>query len=75
MPKIEVYYSSATGDRIVKSNQTSLRYLLEGKKLEFKAHDMAQLEKEERDKIYDTAAIRELPLLFVDDKFIGVRFI
>ncbi len=33
---------------------------------------MAQMDKPARDKVYDTAKSRDLPLLFVDDAFVGI---
>jgi len=33
--------------------------------------DLATMNKEDRDKIYEQAKVREFPLLFVDNVFIG----
>ncbi len=34
---------------------------------------MATLEKDKREDVYNRADTRELPLVFVDDNFVGVR--
>jgi glutaredoxin len=74
MGKVTVYYSSATSDLGVKKNQQSLKFLLEKKKAHFEEVDLAQMDKEKRDAIYASAGVRTIPLVFVNDKFVGVRF-
>lgn len=72
MANVVLYYSSATSDLAIKKHQQSLKFLLEKKKVHFTEVDMAQSTKEARDKVYDNAKTRKLPLLFVGDKFVGV---
>ena len=73
MPKITVYYSSATGDLAVKKNQQHLQFLLQGKKIAFEEIDVTQLDKAVRDSVFEKAGTRTLPLVFKDEAFLGVR--
>jgi len=66
-----MYYSSATGNLKIKKDTQSLKFLLQKKGVSFEEVDMAQLDKPARDKIYDTAKSRDLPLLFVDGAPLG----
>eukprot|EP01099_Mayorella_cantabrigiensis_P007619 TRINITY_DN681_c0_g2_i1.p1 TRINITY_DN681_c0_g2~~TRINITY_DN681_c0_g2_i1.p1 ORF type:complete len:109 (-),score=47.11 TRINITY_DN681_c0_g2_i1:102-380(-) len=69
--KVQIYYSSATSTLKVKKEFQSMQFLLQKKKAQFEEVDMAQMGKEDRDRIYETAKTRTLPLLFVDDQFVG----
>ncbi len=70
---IKVYYSSATSDLAVKKNQQSLRFLLDKKKAKFEEIDLAQMQKPERDALYEKAGSRVIPLVFVNGTYVGVR--
>lgn len=87
MPKIEVYFSPISGNLLYKKNYSFLSNVLDGKvcahashissqffgkKVSYESIDLGSLSKEERDRIYEEAKVREFPLLFVDGKFIGV---
>lgn len=70
--EIIVYCSSATGAREVKWNQQNLNFLLQKKKCtNVQVLDMAQMEKDERDKIYQQANANTLPLVFINSQFVG----
>jgi len=71
MPNITVYYSSATSDLTVKKHQSSLKNLLDGKKKKYSEVDLAQMQKGPRDEVYAKAGTRVIPLVFVDDKYVG----
>eukprot|EP00027_Filamoeba_sp_ATCC50430_P002677 CAMPEP_0168541516 /NCGR_PEP_ID=MMETSP0413-20121227/860_1 /TAXON_ID=136452 /ORGANISM="Filamoeba nolandi, Strain NC-AS-23-1" /LENGTH=94 /DNA_ID=CAMNT_0008571339 /DNA_START=42 /DNA_END=326 /DNA_ORIENTATION=- len=68
---IKVYYSSATSDLGVKKNQAALKNLLDSRKYKYTEVDMAQMEKDHRDPIYNAAGTRALPLVFQNDNFVG----
>jgi len=69
--KVVLYYSSATSSLSVKKDTQSLKFLLEKKKAHYEEVDLAQMQKEERDKIYHSANSNTIPLLFVDGNYVG----
>jgi glutaredoxin len=69
--KVQIYSSSATSSLKIKKDTQSLKFLLEKKHVAYDELDMAQMDKDARDKVYGAANTRNLPLLFVDDAFIG----
>jgi len=72
MSNITVYYSSATSDLTVKKHQTSLKNLLDSKKeKKYTEVDLAQLQKGPRDEVYAKAGSKAIPLVFVNDKYVG----
>jgi len=71
MSKCVVYYSSATSDLTVKKHQTSLKNLLDNKKTQYEERDLAQMDKTTRDQVYANAGSKVIPLVFVNDKYVG----
>jgi len=48
-----------------------LKFLLEKKKVAFQEVDLAVMPKDQRDALYTTANARTIPMLFVNNKYIG----
>jgi len=71
MPTVVIYTSSASSDLAIKKHQQSLKFLLDKKKVAYTESDLASMEKGARDAVYQKAGARTIPLLFVNDSYIG----
>ena len=65
--------SSVSGNRDIKKDLQSLKWLLEAKKVPYKEYDLST-DTAARLKAWMKSQSRELPQLFVDGEYIGVSF-
>lgn len=73
---VQVYFSTTTSSVIMRSNIDRLEQLFFIKKVHLRPDfqpwvAMDMIEKSERDEIYAQAAVRKLPLVWIDDDFVG----
>ncbi|MER5888100.1 glutaredoxin [Streptomyces sp. NPDC001941] len=71
MSSIVVYSSSATSSLKIKKDIEGTKRLLDSKQLAYEERDMAQLDKADRDQVYEVAGTRTIPLVFVDGRYVG----
>jgi len=74
--KIRVFYSTTSSNEKSKRDRFSLEALLQAKKVHLRPdfepwHAVDICEKEDRDAIFRKAGTRNLPIVFVDDKYVG----
>eukprot|EP01133_Synstelium_polycarpum_P002527 gene2527-2891_t len=71
MVNVTLYTSSATGMLKIKKDQSSLKNLLEAKKIQYLEIDIAA-DQEAREKMKKASGKTEIPQLFINDKFAGL---
>jgi len=74
--KMQVYFTTTSASNKVRADIDRLETLLFMKKVHLRPdfepwHAMDMMEKEDRDAVYTEAKVRSLPLVFVDDVFVG----
>merc|ERR1712224_206700 len=74
--KIRVFYSTTSSSDKARRDRFQLENLLEAKKVHLRPdfepwHAVDILEKEDRDAVFRKAGTKALPIVFVDDKYVG----
>jgi len=74
--KIRVFYSTTASNEKGRNDVIQLQRLLEGKKVHLRPDfepwiPVDVMEKEDRDAVFKKAGTRQLPIVFVDDKYVG----
>ncbi|KAK3266388.1 hypothetical protein CYMTET_24994 [Cymbomonas tetramitiformis] len=74
--KIRVFFSTTHSSEVARATVTDLSTLLEAKKVHLRKdfepwHPVDLMAKDDRDAVFRKAGTRNLPIVFVDDKYIG----
>jgi len=74
--KIRVFYSTTSSSQKARNDRHALETLLQGKKVHLREdfepmHAVDVMDKEDRDAIFRRAGTRNLPIVFIDDEYIG----
>jgi len=74
--KIRVFYSTTSSSQKSRNDRRSLETLLQGKKVHLRSdfepwHAVDIMEKEDRDMVFRRAGTKILPIVFIDDEYIG----
>eukprot|EP00457_Paulinella_chromatophora_P004104 gb/GEZN01004114.1/.p1 GENE.gb/GEZN01004114.1/~~gb/GEZN01004114.1/.p1 ORF type:complete len:506 (+),score=132.07 gb/GEZN01004114.1/:196-1713(+) len=74
--KIRVFYSTTASNQKARSDRRALETLLEGKKVHLREdfepwHAVDIMDREDREAVFRRAGSRKLPIVFIDDEYIG----